>query len=171
MIVSPFILSNIYKISSLFEKEFYEADVITPIDKKNHIIIAGFGTLGRAVANELNEKKIDFIIISDNLQHVLKARKIGYLAYFGHLNKLPVMESLKVEESSSVILTVQSEHKKMLIIDALKEYFSGVNIVVKVDSDEENSYLNKTRNVEIVDSNYELSSRLVELSLKHKLDD
>jgi len=167
MIVSPFILTNIYKISSYFEKEFYEADVITPIDKKNHIIIAGFGTLGKAVAKELKEKGIDFVIISDNLQHVLTARKRGYLAYFGHLNKLPVMESLKLEESSSVILTVQSEHKKMLIIDALKEYHSEVNIVVKVDSDEEKGYLNKTRHVEIVDSNYELSSKLVEYSLKH----
>ncbi|WP_373071840.1 cation:proton antiporter [Sulfurimonas sp.] len=168
MIVSPFILTNIYKISSYFEKEFYEADVITPIDKQKHIIIAGFGTLGRSVAKELKEKDIDFIIISDNLQHVLKARKIGYMAYFGHLNKLPVMESLKVEESSSVIVTVQSEHQKILIIDALKDYFKDANIVVKVDSDEENSYLNKTKDVEIVDSNYELSSKLVELSLKHK---
>ncbi|QFR50362.1 potassium transporter [Sulfurimonas lithotrophica] len=167
MIVSTFILSNIYKISSYFEKEFYEADVITPIDKKNHIIIAGFGTLGKAVAKELSEKGIDFIIISDNLQHVLKARKSGFMAYFGHLNKRPVMESLKVEESSSIIVTAHSEHQKILIIDALKEYSSDVNIVVKVDSDEENSYLNKIKSVEIVDSNYELSSKLVELSLKH----
>ncbi len=168
MIVSPFILTNIYKISSYFEKEFYEADVITPIDKKNHIIIAGFGTLGRAVAKELKEKEIDFIIISDNLQHVLLARKVGYMAYFGHLNKRPVMESLKVEESSSIIVTMQGEHKKILIIDAIKEYSSDVNIVVKVDSDEENYYLKKTQHVEVVDSNYELSSRLVELSMKHK---
>lgn len=167
MIVSPFILTNIYKISSYFEKEFYEADVITPIDKKNHIIIAGFGTLGKAVAKELKEKGVDFVIISDNLQHVLAARKKDYLAYFGHLNKLPVMESLKAEESSSIILTVHSEHKKILIIDALKDYFSDVNIVVKADSDEENSYIRKTQDVQIIDSNYELSSKLVELSLKN----
>jgi hypothetical protein len=55
----------------------------------------------------------------------------------------------------------------MLIVDALKEYCNDVNIIVKVDSDEENYYLDKTKNVEVVDSNYELSSMLVELSLKH----
>jgi len=167
MVVSTFILTNIYKISSFFEKEFYEADVITPIDKQKHIIIAGFGTLGKAVANELADKKISFVIISDNLQHVLQARKIGYMAYFGHLNKTPVMESLKVQESSSVIVTMQNEHKKVLIIDALKQYYSDTNIVVKVDSDEENHYLKDVEHVEIIDSNYELSSRLVDMSLKH----
>jgi CPA2 family monovalent cation:H+ antiporter-2 len=166
MIVSPFILNNIYKISSYFEKEFYESDVITPIDKKNHIIIVGFGTLGRAVAKDLHKKEIDFIIISDNLQHVLLARRIGFLAYFGHLNKRPVMESLKVEESSSIIVTVQSESQKNLIVQAVQEYYDA-NIVVKVDTDEERLYLGEKKHIEMVDSNYELSSRLVELSMKH----
>jgi len=167
MIASPFILHNIYKISSYFEKEFFESDVITPIDKKNHIIIAGFGTLGRAVAKDLHQKNVDFIIISDNLQHVLLARRIGFMAYFGHLNKRTVMESLKVKESSSIILTVLGEVKKSLISQSLLEYYDDANIVVKVDTDEERQHLEEMKHIEFVDSNHELSSRLVELSLKH----
>jgi len=167
MIASPFILHNIYKISSYFEKEFFESDVITPIDKKNHIIIAGFGTLGRAVAKDLHQKNVDFIIISDNLQHVLLARRIGFMAYFGHLNKRTVMESLKVKESSSIILTVLGEVKKSLISQSLLEYYEDANIVVKVDTDEERQHLEEMKHIEFVDSNHELSSRLVELSLKH----
>lgn len=168
MIVTPFVLNNIYKLSSYFEKEFYESDVITPIDKKNHIIIVGFGTLGRAVAKELHKKGIDFIIISDNLQHVLLARRINFMAYFGHLNKRPVMESLKVEESSSIIITVQSEHIKDLISKAVLEYYSDANIIIKVDKDEERHHFEEVKNIDFVDSNYELSSRLVELSLKQR---
>jgi CPA2 family monovalent cation:H+ antiporter-2 len=167
MIVSPFILNNIYKISSYFEKEFYESDVITPINKKHHIIIAGFGKLGREVAKDLQKKKIDFIIISDNLQHVLLARRIGFMAYFGHLNKRSVMESLKVEESSSIILTVVGEVKKSLMSQALLEYDKDANIVVKVDTDEEMTHLKQMRSLDLVDSNSELSSRLVEYSLKY----
>ena len=168
MIVTPFVLNNIYKLSSYFEKEFYESDVITPIDKKNHIIIVGFGTLGRAVAKELHAKNIDFIIITDNLQHVLLARRINFLAYFGHLNKRPVMESLKVEESSSVIITMQDEHSKDLISQAVTEYYSDANIIIKVDTDEERQHFQEMRNIDFVDSNYELSSRLVQLSLKYQ---
>ncbi len=167
MIVTPFILNNIYKLSSFFQKEFYESDVITPINKKNHIIIVGFGTLGRAVAKDLHSKGIDFIIISDNLQHVLLARRINFMAYFGHLNKRPVMESLKVEESSSIIVTVPNEHTKSLISKAVLEYDSHSKIIIKVDTDEERHHVEEMKCVEFIDSNYELSSRLVELSLKH----
>lgn len=168
MIVTPFVLNNIYKLSSLFQKEFYESDVITPIDKKNHIIIVGFGTLGRAVAKELRSKGIDFIIISDNLHHVLLARRANFLAYFGHLNKLPVMESLKVEESLSIIITVQSEQSKELIHQAVREYYSDAKIIIKVDTDEERQHFSELSNLDFVDSNKELSSRLVELSLKYR---
>jgi CPA2 family monovalent cation:H+ antiporter-2 len=166
MVATPFILTNIYKLSSFFAKEFYESDVITPIAKKNHTIVVGFGTLGKMVEQELSEKKVDFIVISDNLEHVLLARELGFMSYFGHLNKPPVMKSLKVEESSSIILTVLSEQNKILIVDALKTYFDHANIIVKVDSDKENLYLKPIENVAIVNSNAELSSRLVELSLK-----
>lgn len=168
MIVTPFILNNIYRLSSYFEKEFYESDVITPIDKKNHIIIVGFGTLGRAVAKELHSKHIDFIIISDNLQHVLLARRINFLAYFGHLNKRPVMESLKVEESSSVIITMQDEHTKAMISQALSKYYPHVNIIIKVDTDEERQHFQEMDHIDIIDSNYELSSRLVDTSLDYR---
>jgi len=167
MIVTPFILNNIYKLSSYFEKEFYESDVITPIQKKNHIIIVGFTTLGKAVAKELHQKNIDFIIISDNLEHVLLARGMNMLAYFGHLNKHPVMESLKVEECSSVIITTQNEYKKNLISQALIEHYKDVKITIKVDTDEERLHVQGKRNIAFIDSNYELSSRLVELSLKN----
>lgn len=166
MIVTPFVLNNIYKLSSYFKKEFYESDVITPINKKNHIIIMGFGTLGRAVAKELHAKNMDFIIISDNLQHVLLARRINFLAYFGHLNKKLVMESLKVKECSSLIITTQNEHKKDLICQAIREYSSETQIIIKVDTDEERHYFDKQSNISFVDSNDELSSRLVTLSLK-----
>ncbi len=77
------------------------------------------------------------------------------------------MESLKVEESSSVIITMESEHIKELISKAVTEYYSEVNIIIKVDTDEERHHFEEVSNIDFIDSNYELSSRLVELSLKH----
>ncbi|MDP1784710.1 MAG: cation:proton antiporter, partial [Sulfuricurvum sp.] len=68
MILTPFIIGNIYKLSSYFEKEFYESDVITPIERKDHIIVAGFAMLGKIVAASLQAKGANFIIISDNLK-------------------------------------------------------------------------------------------------------
>jgi CPA2 family monovalent cation:H+ antiporter-2 len=166
MILTPFILSNIYKLSSYFEKEFYESDVITPIGLKNHIIVVGFSMLGRIVAGNLKSKEADFIIISDNLKHVLLARKLGYMAYFGHLNKLPVLESLAVDEAKAIIITVSSEHNKRLISEAVLDFSKDANIIIKIDSVEERKNMKDLQQLEFVDASFEVSNLLVNHVLK-----
>jgi CPA2 family monovalent cation:H+ antiporter-2 len=103
MILTPFMVNNIYKIASVFVFDFFEADNITKVKSTNHTIVCGFGIVGRIIAKELTERGVKFLIISDDLHHVQLAIKRGYEAYFGHLDKLPVLESLKVEHTNSII--------------------------------------------------------------------
>ncbi len=165
MIVTPFIVNKIYKIASYFVVEFYESDKITPIDKKDHVIICGYSILGRIVALQLKKEGVPFVIISDNLKHVLLARKNGFMAYFGHLEKLPVLESLKVDEASSVILTLNDLTQKMLICEAIKQFNEKVKIVVKVDSLEEKKAMKDLNIDSFVHAHQEIATLLVENSL------
>jgi CPA2 family monovalent cation:H+ antiporter-2 len=167
MILTPFIIGNIYKLSSYFEKEFYESDVITPIERQDHIIVAGFAMLGKIVASSLQSKGANFIIISDNLKHVLHARKLGYMAYFGHLNKLPVLESLMVKEAKAIIITMSSEQNRRLISEAALNYNKDANIIIKIDNVEERKSLRDLPELEFVDASFEVADLLVNRVLKH----
>ena len=168
MILTPFIIGNIYKLSSYFEKEFYESDVITPIGRKDHIIVAGFATLGKIVAASLQAKGANFVIISDNLKHVLHARKLGYMAYFGHLNKPPVLESLMVREAKAVIITMSSEHTRRLISEAVLGYDQDAHVIIKIDGVEERKSLRDLHGLEIVDASFEVADLLVGNALKNE---
>jgi len=167
MILTPFIIGNIYKLSSYFEKEFYESDVITPIERKDHIIVAGFAMLGKIVAASLQSQGANFIIISDNLKHVLHARKLGYMAYFGHLNKLPVLESLMVKEAHAIVITMSSEQNRRLISEAVLNYDHNANIIVKIDSVEERKSMRDLPELEFVDASFEVANLLVKHALKN----
>ena len=167
MIITPFIVNNIYKISALFVREFYQADKIRPIKAKNHAIIVGFATLGRLVAKKLSKERMSFIIISDNLKHVRLAKKLGYKAYFGHLDKKPVLESLNVHESSSIIITTNKELRKRLISDAVLQFHPKAHIIVKIDSVDEKKYLKDLNITDFVDSNHEVSTLLIEHAKAH----
>ena len=167
MILTPFIIGNIYKLSSYFEKEFYESDVITPIERQDHIIVAGFAMLGKIVAASLQAKGANFIIISDNLKHVLHARKLGYMAYFGHLNKLPVLESLMVKEAKAIIVTMSSEQNRRLISEAVLNYDQDANIIIKIDSVEERKSMRDLPELEFVDASFEVANLLVNHALKN----
>ena len=162
MIATPFIINNIYKLASYFVIEFYESDKITPIDKNNHIVLCGYSTLGRIIANRLHKENKSFVIISDDLRHVLLARKKGYMAYFGHLEKVPVLESLKVDESSSVIITLSNLTKKLLICEAVSRFKADANLIVKVDSLEEKKALRNLPIKNFVMAQHEVANLLIE---------
>jgi len=166
MILTPFIVGNIYKLSSYFEKEFYESDVITPIDRKDHIIVAGFAMLGKIVSTSLQARGENFIIISDNLKHVLHARKLGYMAYFGHLNKLPVLESLMVKESKAIIITMSSEQNRRLISEAILRFYTDANIIIKIDSVEERKTMRELSQLKFVDASFEVAELLIEQAVE-----
>jgi len=168
MIVTPFMVNNIYKLAALFVTEFFESDKITPIEIKHHTVICGFTTVGRIVARELQKQNVNFVIISDNLQHVQIAQIRGYKAYFGHLEKLPVLESLKIENSSSIILALESVATKKVICEAVLNYYPKANLLVKINNIKEKLDLADFPIQHYVHGQYETAQLLVEKSLLEK---
>lgn len=164
MIITPFMVNNIYKLAAIFVTEFFESDKITPIKASEHTVICGFATLGRLVARELKRKNVNFVIISNNLQHVLLARKCGYSAYFGNLDKLPVLESLKIEQSKSIILTVNSLKNKRIICESVLEYYPQANLSVKINNHSERIELQDLAISSFVHAQYEAAVLLVKKS-------
>lgn len=170
MILTPFMVSNIYKLASIFVVEFFEADKIATVNATNHTIVCGFAILGRIVAKELTKRDVNFLIISDNLQHVLLARKRGYDAYFGHLDKRPVLESLRVDQTSSIIVTVNTLKNKQIICEAVLDFYPKANLIVKVSTLEEKSALAGINISSFVHAQHETAVLLVKQSLPAMLD-
>ena len=75
------------------------------------------------------------------------------------------MESLKVDEASSVILTLNDLTQKMLICEAIKQFNEKVKIVVKVDSLEEKKAMKDLNIDSFVHAHQEIATLLVENSL------
>lgn len=166
MIVTPFMVNNIYKLASYFVVEFFESDKITPIEKSGHIVICGFAIVGRIVATELTKKGMSFVIISDNLQHVLLARERGYMAYFGHLEKRPVLESLNIEQSSAILVTVNTLLTKKIICQAVLDYYPEAKLIVKINSREEQQSLSHLAIHSFVHAQHEAALLIVKKSLE-----
>lgn len=168
MIVTPFMVNNIYKLASYFAEEFFESDKITPIQDSHHTVICGFAVTGRIVATEFAKQGVNFVIISDNLKHVLLARERGYKAYFGHLDKRPVLESLKVEQSASVIVTVTQLSSKKIICQAVLDYHPQAQVIVKVTSLAEQEALKDLAITDFIHAYQETARLLVKSSLEHQ---
>ena len=165
MIITPFMVNNIYKLASVFVVEFYESDKITPVADRHHTILCGFSRVGQIAAKKLGQQKVDFLIISDNLQHVIAAKQQGYRAYFGHLDKLPVLESLKVEQSANIIITVDNLSIKKIICQSILEYYPGAKLIIKINAIEDMKIFEGLKIQSYVHAQHETAALLVSKAL------
>jgi Kef-type K+ transport system membrane component KefB len=74
-----------------------------------YIIIAGYGVVGRSIADRLAVQKIPFCIVDMNRQTVETQRKLHGRAYYGDISNPEVLESAGIEHADAVLLTIPDD--------------------------------------------------------------
>ncbi|MDR1032261.1 MAG: cation:proton antiporter [Holosporales bacterium] len=83
--------------------------VLSGDDKlENHVIIAGFGTSGQAIATAIAQHLIQFVAIDFNMARVSSARARGLPVFFGDARRSEVFNLLCVKEARLVVVTLDS---------------------------------------------------------------
>lgn len=84
-------------------------DVAAAAFHLRHVVLAGYGVVGRAVANRLDTMGIRYTIIEYNPSTVEKQIKMGRSIVYGDAANADVLESAGVRHADAVILTIPDE--------------------------------------------------------------
>lgn len=74
-----------------------------------HVIIAGFGPVGRALADRFDVRKIPYVVVELNPTTVAKQTTIGRRIVYGDVTSVEVLESAGVHGADAVVLTIPDE--------------------------------------------------------------
>ena len=163
MVVTPFFISKVRNISKLFFKENMSVpEVLNLPGRKDHVIVCGYSSAGKAVTKHLEHYGMDYIVLDNNPKHVREALRDGAEAYLGDMSKRSILEALHVKDCAIVIITLDNVDKKLLICEALNEQNKVANVIVKVVSAEERAKFEALHVEMIVDSKVEVARVLVE---------
>ncbi len=134
MIFAPFIIKNIRFLTDILIKEQLEQNeyIIHSTTIKNHIIVCGYGSLGKLICKKLNDKKINFILIEHDIKLIKEALKYGILAIFGNAAMPSIIKAANGKDAVSAIVAIDNEEKLQIVCEALREYSKELNIVVNV---------------------------------------
>ncbi|MGH7133087.1 MAG: cation:proton antiporter [Phycisphaerales bacterium] len=75
----------------------------------NYVIIAGFGIVGRSLADRLEVAGIPFCIVDLNQQTIATQRRLGRSAYYGDISNPEVLESAGIDAADAVFLTIPDD--------------------------------------------------------------
>jgi len=163
MIVTPFFIPHVKTIAEfIIRSKSSIPEVIDMAERKDHIIVCGYGVVGKFVAKYLDEYGLDYMVIDNSPKHVKEAISRNVEAYLGDMSKRSIVESLHVKDSSAVIITLDNPDKKQLICEAVLQQTKNANIIVKSVSKEERVRLKKLKTPIVVDGKLEVARVLVE---------
>jgi len=168
MVATPFIIKNLPKIADLVFKEPILEHKIKSVGFKSHIVVCGYGPLGKHVCNSLKNKWFDYVLIEHDLTLYNQAIEDNQPAFFGNAAQMGVLDSINIKEAAAVIITFHNLEKIRLIAQAVLDVSPKAHIVVRVRGEEEKEAL-ENLNIDIVKTVDTLSEKMTDELLHCKL--
>ncbi len=144
MILTPFVLKNISQIADLLHKKEDDSDhEIATLEETSsgHVVIIGFGRLGKHISKLIQEEGLSFVAIEDDIKAVKDAQKQGLPVIFGNATQKNILESVNIRDASAVIISLGNSQKLNHVCEAVNDLTSNVKTIVKVNNQEDKESL------------------------------
>lgn len=95
------------------------------------VVIAGYGSTGRVIAKMLKNNSIPFIVFDNNPSSVAVGRVDGMPIFFGDITDLKLLSTIKLEQASMVIVSIDHSLNAIKIVKHMKEYYPHIKILAR----------------------------------------
>ena len=99
----------------------------------DHVIICGFGRVGRRVSNELTEEGVPFIVVDTNPTRVEHAWENGYTAVVGNAANEQMLKEAGIDSARALIAAVNSDAENVFIILTARNMNPNVQIIARAN--------------------------------------
>jgi len=136
-------------------------------DIHDHIIIAGYGRVGRYAADILRRLELPFVVLELD-QHVLEqARRDGVPMIYGDASSEIVLEAAGVHSARLMLVTTPAALDTDLIIERVRQLNPELHIVVRAATLTQLNQLQERGIYEVVQPEFEAGVEMVRQTLLH----
>ncbi len=171
MIATPFVLRNLQKIADrILGRAQIREGGSRVTSYSEHIVILGFGRLGRNISEKIERMGLEYIAVESNINNVKEAQQEGKNVIFGSATKKNILDSARINEAALVIVALDNIEKLHLVCTSLQKIAPKANVVIKVDRFAEKERLQKHfPQYEIIVSIEQTARGMVESALACKI--
>jgi CPA2 family monovalent cation:H+ antiporter-2 len=172
MIITPFVLNHLKRLVNLVsqEPEKLRDRAIQSTGYNNHVIICGYGPLGKRVAAMLKKRELLYVVLEHDARLVDKAIEEGESVIFlANAAQKSVLEHFNVKGASAVIVATGNEHQLRLICENINSFDSNINTIVKVKNDSQEAVIEDLNITHIINSRNTISEMILKRALECRL--
>ncbi|RAI03714.1 potassium transporter [Acuticoccus sediminis] len=131
----------------------------------NHVIVAGFGRIGRSIGALLDARRIPYVALEMNAKAVSHARKKDLPVYFGDVRRLDVLKNAHIGTARAIVLTMDSPAANADVVRLVREAGLTVPVIVRARDTSNASELYAMGADEVVLEAFEASLQMGEETL------
>ncbi len=134
---------------------------------KDHIVVAGFGRVGRYLAKVLQQLDLPFVVIENNHHRLEDAKKAGLPLIYGDAAQTVVLEAGGISHARLLIITAPGTITAKAITRQARALKSDLHIVARVESIEQAEAMRRLGIYEVVHPEFEASIEITRTALYH----
>lgn len=100
-------------------------------DLTGHIVIAGYGRMGRLMADFLATEKIPFIALDTNPREVAAGRKRHHPVYFGNAAQPDLLETVGIARAQALIITLHQPEEATILTRLVRQTYPDLPVLVR----------------------------------------
>ncbi len=102
----------------------------------NHVVIAGYGRVGAAVAAQLKAEGADFIAVDLDPHRIIEARAAGLPVYFGDATRPEILEAVHVERARALVVAVDNPQVALRTVSMVRYIFPELKVYARAHDDD-----------------------------------
>ena len=129
----------------------------TPHSPAGHVVLVGYGRVGRRIGQALTEHGLPFVVVEQNRELVEKLREQGVQAVAGDASDPAELAQAHIARARMLVIAIPDAFQARLMIEAARTVNPGIETVVRTHSEEEADLLRKENAGKIFMGEHELA--------------
>jgi len=93
-----------------------------------HVIIAGFGRVGRRVARILQVANLPYLAVESDVDRVLEGRRDGFSVFYGDASQVDLLKAAGAEQAGVLVCTLDKTVPAVRLVNILRQHYPDIAI-------------------------------------------
>jgi CPA2 family monovalent cation:H+ antiporter-2 len=103
---------------------------------KGHVVIVGYGRVGRHIVNLLGEMDIPYLVIESDTERIEELSRRGVPVLYGDASNSEVLTHARLEHARALVVAAHDESASELIVAAARDIAPNLSIVARATTEE-----------------------------------
>jgi len=161
--LNPFVFSLILSREKAPDEPPPSVQPPQPPTPSDHIIVAGYGRVGRLIAQDLKRSGRPFVVIEDQPDIARQAQEDGMTVLASNALDRETLDKAGIARAGKLLLTVPEGFEGGAICERARALNPAIRVIARAHGDAEAEHLQRLGVVEIVTGEREIANRMIAL--------